>query len=233
MDKGAALRKSRGERLPPPLESSVTETTPSIRILLAEDNLLTRLGTTTLLQTEPDFLVVAAADDGEQAVELYRSYHPDVAIVDLKMPRLDGVRAIAAIRAEDPEARILILTHYQGEEDIFQALKAGALGYVSKEIRGEQLVEAIRAVAKGRRYLPAELAERLKEREQRPPLSPREREVLTLISKGLTNQQISDALGISPKTTAIYVGSLLQKLEAQSRTEAVAIAMDRGILSSL
>ncbi|MDX2020386.1 MAG: response regulator transcription factor [Deltaproteobacteria bacterium] len=211
----------------------MTDPTNHIRILLAEDNLLTRLGTTTLLETESDLKIVATAADGEEAVALYNQHLPDVAIVDLKMPKLDGVAAIEAIRKQHAEAKILILTHYQGEEDIFLALKAGAMGYVSKEIRGEALIEAIRTVARGRRYLPPDLAERLRDREQRPPLSPREREVLRLISKGLTNQQISETLGISPKTTAIYVGSLLQKLDAQSRTEAVAIAMERGILSAL
>lgn len=212
---------------------NVADTTQPIRILLAEDNLLTRLGTTTLLETEDDLKIVAIAVDGQDAVEQYALAKPDVAIVDLKMPKLDGVQAIERIRKDDPNAKILILTHYQGEEDIFLALKAGAMGYVSKEIRGEGLIAAIRSVACGTRYLPPELAERLRDRDQRPALSPREREVLGLISKGLTNQQISEVLGISPKTTAIYVGSLLQKLDAQSRTEAVAIAMDRGILSSL
>lgn len=211
----------------------MADSTQPIRILLAEDNLLTRLGTTTLLETEDDLKIVATAVDGQDAVEQYALHKPDVAIVDLKMPKLDGVQAIERIRKDDPNAKILILTHYQGEEDIFLALKAGAMGYVSKEIRGEGLIAAIRSVARGTRYLPPELAERLRDRDQRPALSPREREVLGLISKGLTNQQISEVLGISPKTTAIYVGSLLQKLDAQSRTEAVAIAMDRGILSSL
>jgi len=211
----------------------VTETSTLIRILLAEDNLLTRLGTTTLLETESDLKIVATAVDGQDAVEQYALHKPDVAIVDLKMPKIDGISAIEQIRKSDPSAKILILTHYQGEEDLFLALKAGAMGYVSKEIRGEALIEAIRTVARGKRYLPPELAERLKDRDLRPALSPREREVLGLISKGLTNQQISEVLGISPKTTAIYVGSLLQKLDAQSRTEAVAIAMERGILSAL
>ena len=211
----------------------MTETSTLIRILLAEDNLLTRLGTTTLLETESDLKIVATAVDGQDAVEQYALHKPDVAIVDLKMPKIDGISAIDQIRKSDPSAKILILTHYQGEEDIFLALKAGAMGYVSKEIRGEALIEAIRTVARGKRYLPPELAERLKDRDLRPALSPREREVLGLISKGLTNQQISEVLGISPKTTAIYVGSLLQKLDAQSRTEAVAIAMERGILSAL
>jgi len=211
----------------------VTETSTLIRILLAEDNLLTRLGTPTLLETESDLKIVATAVDGQDAVEQYALHKPDVAIVDLKMPKIDGISAIDQIRKSDPSAKILILTHYQGEEDIFLALKAGAMGYVSKEIRGEALIEAIRTVARGKRYLPPELAERLKDRDLRPALSPREREVLGLISKGLTNQQISEVLGISPKTTAIYVGSLLQKLDAQSRTEAVAIAMERGILSAL
>lgn len=211
----------------------MTETSTLIRILLAEDNLLTRLGTTTLLETESDLKIVATAVDGQDAVEQYALHKPDVAIVDLKMPKIDGISAIEQIRKSDPSAKILILTHYQGEEDLFLALKAGAMGYVSKEIRGEALIEAIRTVARGKRYLPPELAERLKDRDLRPALSPREREVLGLISKGLTNQQISEVLGISPKTTAIYVGSLLQKLDAQSRTEAVAIAMERGILSAL
>jgi two-component system, NarL family, response regulator len=143
----------------------VTET--SIRILLAEDNLLTRLGTTTLLETESDLKIVATAVDGQDAVEQYAVHKPDVAIVDLKMPRLDGIAAIEQIRKSDPTAKILILTHYQGEEDIFLALKAGAMGYVSKEIRGEALIEAIRTVARGKRYLPPELAERLKDRDLR------------------------------------------------------------------
>jgi two-component system NarL family response regulator len=201
-----------------------------IRILVVEDNLITRLGIVTLLRTDPRMDVVGEAAGGEEAVAEYRRLRPAVVLMDLKMPGTDGVAATAALMREVPPARVLVLSHYDGDEDIFQALRAGALGYVTKELRGGELLTAIETVARGERHLPAELAARLAERETMPALTARERDVLPLLAAGLANREIARALGVAEKTVAIHVGNVLAKLGAKSRTEAVAIARRRGFV---
>jgi two-component system, NarL family, response regulator len=202
------------------------------RVLVADDNRLTRLGIVTVLELHDDLEVVGQAVDGAQAVTMFRDLKPDVLVVDLKMPHLDGVQVTTQICKDDPAARILVLTHYDGDENIFQALRAGARGYLTKDIEGNELVEAIRALAAGGRFIPPEIASRVAERATRPELTPREQQVLERMAKGLTNKEIAQGLDISDRTIGVYVGNILAKLEAKTRTEAVTVATKRGLLES-
>jgi two-component system NarL family response regulator len=202
-----------------------------IRVLVAEDNFLTRFGTVMLLKTQADIEVVGEAADGARAVSMYRELQPDVMLLDLKMPVMHGVQVIASVLREAPAARILVLTFYDGDEDIFKAIKAGARGYLTKEVHGEQILAALRAVHAGERYMPAEIASRLADRMQQPSLTAREQDVLELMFKGRTNREIARDLELSEKTAGFYVGNILAKLGAKTRTEAVSIALQRGIIS--
>jgi two-component system NarL family response regulator len=207
----------------------MTATRP-IRVLVVEDNVIARMGTVTLLGTEPGIQVVAEAANASEALVAYRREKPDVVVTDLRMPGLDGAQLTAALVKETPPGRVLVLTYYEGEENIFQAQRAGALGYLGKESHAEELIPAIRAVAAGRRYLPAAIAAQLADRALRPTLSPREKRVLELMSKGLSNRDISQELGLAQPTTATHVAQILKKLGVRNRTEAVSAALDRGIL---
>lgn len=202
-----------------------------IRILIVEDNVFTRLGITSLLATQADMEVVGTAEDGAQAVSLHRTLKPDVIICDLRMPHFDGFQTITAIRGEAPAPRILVLTNFEGDENIHRALEAGALGYMTKDIQGAPFFEAVRQVAAGNRYLPPTIARQLAERTAESTLTARELQVLGLVSKGLSNRQIAKTLELSQKTAEAYVSKILGKLGAQSRTEAVAIAMQRGLIA--
>jgi two-component system NarL family response regulator len=206
------------------------ESSAPIRILLVEDNFLTRVGTVTVLGTQPDFQVVGEAEDGPRALAAYSTLRPDVAVVDLKLPGYDGVQLISAILAKDPGARILVLTYYDGDENIFRALKAGALGYLTKDVHGSELFAAIRTVASGAKYLPATIAGRLSDRMFQAALSARELQVLQHLFEGRSNRDIAEQLSLAEKTVIMYVSKILAKLGAKSRSEAVAIAIRRGIL---
>lgn len=201
-----------------------------IRVVLADDHEIARMGAAAVLATQPDIELVAQASDGAQAINLFRQHRPDVLVVDLRMPGLDGISVIEAVRREDPDARVLVLTHYDGDEDVFRALTAGARGYLTKDARGDALLEGIRALARGVRYLPAAISDRLAGHMAHDRLTGREREVIDLVFAGRTNREIAAALGITERTAALHVGNLLAKLGARSRTEAVAIALDRGLL---
>ncbi|MDX2019338.1 MAG: response regulator transcription factor [Deltaproteobacteria bacterium] len=200
------------------------------RVLVADDNRLTRLGIVTVLELHDDLEVVGQAADGAQAVTMWRELKPDVLVVDLKMPHLDGVQVTTQLCKDDQNARILVLTHYDGDENIFQALRAGARGYLTKDIEGNELVEAIRALAAGGRFIPPEIASRVADRANRPELTPREQQVLERMAVGLTNKEIAQELDISDRTIGVYVGNILSKLEAKTRTEAVTVARKRGLL---
>ena len=203
----------------------------AVRVLVAEDNVLTRLGIVTMLEAESWIQIVGQADDGVAAVELFRKEKPDVLVTDLKMPKLDGVQLTRMVCQENPDARVLVLTHLDDEEDIFQALKAGARGYMTKDgIQGSELVVAVKTIHDGGRYLPAEIAARLADRMEQPELNARERQIIEKLSHGLTNQEIGESLSLNPRTARAYVSRILEKLGARSRTEAVSIALDRGIL---
>lgn len=200
-----------------------------IRLLVVEDNQLMRMGILSLLSSQPDVQVVGEAADGVEALALFRTLAPNVVLMDLRMPKLDGVAAIAALCRDHPDARVLVLTHYDGEEAIFRAVQAGARGYVTKEFGGDEILRAIRAVAAGERHLPDGIALRLVDRE-RNPLNVRERQVLDGIARGLTNRQIGAELGLTEKTAGLYVSQLIKKLGARSRTDALATALRRGLL---
>lgn len=201
-----------------------------LRVLIIEDHLLARVGTATLLSSEVGIDVVGQAGSGAQGLEMFKALRPDIVIQDLRMPGMDGRQCIEQLKQLDPDVRVLVLTHYDGEESIFLALEAGALGYLTKDTEADELFRGIRAVAAGERYLPAPVALRLAARESAPPLSPREMQVLQHIFAGLSNKEIASELEISEKTVAMFVLRLFAKLRVKSRTEAVATALRRGVL---
>jgi DNA-binding NarL/FixJ family response regulator len=201
-----------------------------IRILLADDHYVVRMGVIAIINNEPDMEVVAEAANGIQAIELFNKHKPDLVLLDSRMPHKDGVQAAKEIREKHAEARILMLTAFDGDEDIHKALTAGASGYVLKGSTGEQLVPALRAVAAGEKWIPAEVAERLVRRKGFEPLTPRELEVLHELAKGLANKQIADVMDISLHTTKEYLKSILTKLHVADRTEAVTVAIQRGLI---
>lgn len=201
-----------------------------IRILLADDHFIVRSGLVSLIQAEADMTVVAQASDGAQAVELYREFQPDLALLDLRMPVKSGKQAIELIRAEFPAARILVLTAFSGDEDIHKALVAGAQGYVLKSSTGDGLVPAIRAVAAGEAWIPRDVATRLAIRNTYEELTDREIEVLREIAKGKANKEIATVLAISEHTVKDHLKNILGKLHVAVRTEAVTAAVQRGII---
>jgi two-component system NarL family response regulator len=203
---------------------------PRTRLVIVEDNLLTRLGISTLLAAEPDLELVGEAADGARGVTLHRQLKPDVTIVDLRLPHLDGLQVTATLVQETPPARVLILTHHDAPEDVYRAVQAGALGFVNKEAPGPELLAAIRAVARGERFLPTGIANRLAQRMAAPQLTRREQQVLEQMFRGLTNRDIGLALTITERTVGMHVAVVLEKLGAKTRTEAVAIALERGLL---
>jgi len=201
-----------------------------IRILIADDHYVVRMGLTALVETEADLQVVGEASDGIQVVELYKKHEPDLVLMDLRMPRADGIAATRVIREQFPKARILMLTTYDGDDDIHRALSAGASGYLLKNSTRESLIPAIRAVAAGQRWIPQEVASRLAKRKMFEELTPRELEVLNQLAKGLANKEIADVLNISEHTVKGYLKAILGKLHVADRTEAVTAALQRGII---
>jgi two-component system, NarL family, response regulator len=200
-----------------------------IRILCADDHPLVRKGIAWILAGEPDMLLVAEAGTGKEALELFRMHLPDVTLVDLRMPDMDGIAVTEAILRDYPQARIIALTSYAGDQEIFRTLKAGAQGYLLKEMVHTEVVRAIRTVHAGRRLVPAEVSERLSEYPVQHALTPREVEVLSLVARGLANKEIADRLGTSDGTIRIHLQHILSKLGASDRTHAVTIALQRGI----
>lgn len=202
----------------------------NIRILVADDHYIVRMGLVALVETESDLQVVGQAADGAEAVAQFLKLRPDLTLMDLRMPRVDGIAAALKIREQDPEARILMLTTYDGDEDIHKALSAGAGGYLLKNSTRDSLIPAIRAVAAGRRWIPQEVAQRLAERKMYEALTPREVEVLQQLAKGLANKEIADVLHLSEYTVKGYLKNILGKLQVADRTEAVTAAIQRGII---
>jgi DNA-binding NarL/FixJ family response regulator len=201
-----------------------------IRILVAEDHLVARVGVSTIVNMQPDMTVVAEAGNGQQAVELYRKHMPDVALLDMRMPIMSGVEAATAIRAQFPNARMIALTTYGGDEDIRRALAAGVQAYLTKDVLHDELLKAIRAVHAGQTYLPAGVAAALAAQMPRPDLSAREVQVLELIVRGLANKQIAYSLNIAEHTVKNHVKNILSKLGVQDRTQAATAAIQRGIV---
>jgi DNA-binding NarL/FixJ family response regulator len=202
-----------------------------IHILIAEDHAVVRDGLTSVLEFEPDMKVDGHAKNGQEAIDRFRELKPDVALMDLGMPELDGVQAITAIRLEFPEARILVLTTYDGDENVFRALEAGAKGYLLKDCSTADLLSAIRKVHAGGTHVSERAAAQLAERAMKgTPLSPREVEVLKLIAAGKSNKEIASLLFISEGTVKTHVISIHEKLGVAGRTESVVTAIKRGIL---
>jgi len=200
-----------------------------IRILLADDHPVVREGLALILDNEDDMTVASQASNGYEAIELYRQQQPDVALLDLRMPGMGGVETITAIRAEFPDAHIILLTTYDGDEDIYQGLRAGAKAYLLKDTPCDQILETIRAVHIGQQRIPSPVGIKLFERMGTPELSDREREVLKLMSTGSSNQEIGAALCITESTVKFHVNNILSKLQVQDRTQAVVTALRRGI----
>lgn len=201
-----------------------------IRIMIVEDHHIVRQGFIALLRLVEGFEIVAEAPDGEQAIQLFRRDRPDVTLMDLRLPTIGGVQAITRIRAEFPDARIIVLTTFDGDEDIYRALQAGAKGYLLKGMNSDELIEAIRSVHAGKSRIPAAVAERLAERLAGPTLTDRETDVLRLIVSGNSNKEIATELFISEATVKTHVNSLLGKLGVTDRTQAATTALQRGIV---
>jgi two-component system NarL family response regulator len=198
--------------------------------MIVDDHTIVRQGLAALLSTMPQMQVVAEASSGEQAVDLFRQHQPDVTLMDLRMHHGNGVEAIQAIRAAWPMARIIVLTTFDGDEDIFRALQAGARGYLLKGSDTDELVSAIHAVQAGKSRIPAPVAERLAERMSNPALTERETDVLRLIVGGNSNKEIASALFISEATVKTHINNLLGKLGCTDRTQAATTALQRGIV---
>jgi DNA-binding NarL/FixJ family response regulator len=201
-----------------------------IRILSVDDHDLVRKGIAAILSTEADLELVGAASCGVEAIALFREHKPDVTLMDLRLSDMSGSEVTAAIRQEFPEARIIALTSYDGDQDIYRALEAGVRGYLLKEMVHTEVVKAIRVVHAGKRFIPAEVAQQLTGFFPDVALTPREVEVLGLVAKGLGNKEVGDVLGTAPGTVKAHVQSILAKLGAKDRTHAVTIALRRGII---
>jgi len=200
------------------------------RILVADDHYVVRMGVIAIINNEQDMEVVAEAANGTQAIELFNRHQPDLVLLDSRMPLKSGIQAAQEIRQQHRAARILMLTAFDGDEDIHKAIAAGAQGYILKSSTGEQLIPALRAVAAGRSWIPAEVADRLAKRSGFEALTPRELEVLHELAKGLANKQIADVMNISMHTTKGYLKNILTKLHVADRTEAVTVAIQRGLI---
>jgi len=201
-----------------------------IRVLIVDDHFILRMGLIASLKTDPELSVVGEADNGAQAVQLYRQKSPDVVLMDLRLPDMSGVEATAAIIREFPQAKVMMLTSHDLEEDIFQAFHAGALGYLLKDVQVEVLAKAIKSVAAGNKYVPTEIARALAEHDKASVLTSRELEVLHMVVKGLSNREIGAALGFSENTAKFHVKNILTKLGVSDRTEAASAALQRGIV---
>ncbi|OIP01946.1 MAG: DNA-binding response regulator, partial [Armatimonadetes bacterium CG2_30_66_41] len=202
----------------------------ALRVLVADDHPVGREGLAALINRRPDMAVVAEASTGQEAVEQFLLHRPDVALLDLRMPEMDGVEVIAAIREQVPTARLVVLTTYADEEDIHRSLRAGARGYLLKDAPRDELLDCVRAVHDGQTVIPPAIALKLASRLRATELTPRELDVLRLLATGQSNKQIAAALFIAEGTVKTHVNALLRKLEAADRTGVVTLALKRGLL---
>jgi DNA-binding NarL/FixJ family response regulator len=205
-------------------------TNGSIRVLVVEDHNVVRQGLVALLNVVDGLAVVGEAADGLEAIDQFRKHQPDITLIDLRLPRLNGVDVIQRVRLEAPQARFIVLTTYDGDEDIYRALKAGARAYLLKGMTSEDLVTTIHAVHAGKSHIPPAIAERLAERMGVEDLTPRESDVLKEIVHGKSNKEIATALNISEATVKTHINSLLGKLGVTDRTQAATAAIQRGIV---
>ena len=204
---------------------------PMIQVLIADDHAIVRQGLATIINRDPEMTVIAQAEDGQQAIAYFRQYQPDITLMDLRMPQVTGVEAISAICAEFKSARIIVLTTYDGDEDIYSGLHSGAQGYLLKDAKPQELLQAIRTVARGQQYIPPDVGAKLVQRLSNPELSERELEVLGLMAQGLSNLDIATTLIIGESTVKSHVNRILSKLGVSDRTQAVIVAVKRGIVS--
>lgn len=202
----------------------------SIRILIADDHPVVRQGLAAMIGRKPGMVVVAEAGDGREAVDLFRQHQPDVTLMDLRMPGVDGVQAIAMLKESDRNARIIILTTYDTDEDIYRGLGAGAMAYILKGASPDELIDTIRAVHAGQTRIPSEVAAKLAARMNSPNLTSREMEVLRLIVAGQSNREIGGSLQISEGTVRAHVNNLLSKLGVSDRTQAATLALRKGLV---
>jgi DNA-binding NarL/FixJ family response regulator len=199
-------------------------------VLVVDDHTLVRTGVVNIISQEPDLQVVAEAANGLEAVHAFEKHHPDVTLLDLRMPVMEGVEAVRQIRARDPQAKVIVLTTYDTDDDISRALKAGAKAYVLKDISADDLVACIHDVLAGKTYLAPAAAARLAEGVGRVQVTPRELSTLRLMADGKSNKEIANTLGISERTVKTHLGHLFEKLGVTSRTEAVRVATRRGLV---
>jgi DNA-binding NarL/FixJ family response regulator len=201
-----------------------------IRVLVADDHPVVRAGLGAVIAEQDDLDLVAEAENGANAVALFREHRPDVALMDLRMPVMDGVEAIRAITTEFPDARILALTTYEGDADIRRALEAGASGYLLKDMLLTEVLTAVRAVHRGERVIPIAVEARLAEFPERSDLTEREAEVLQMVARGLSNKEVARAIGRTDETVKIHLKNAFAKLGVADRTEAVTVALTRGLI---
>jgi two-component system NarL family response regulator len=212
------------------LQAETASAVSKSRVLLVDDHALLRTGVANIINQEPDLEVVAEAGNGLEAIDAYERHHPDVTLLDLRMPVMEGVEAVRQIRERDPRARVIVLTTYDTDEEISRALKAGAKAYVLKDISADDLIGCIREVLAGKTYLAPAAAAKLAEGVARVRLTPRELATLQLMADGKANKEIASELGISERTVKTHLGHLFEKLGVTSRTEAIGVASRRGLV---
>jgi two-component system NarL family response regulator len=204
--------------------------TQPIRVLIVDDHFVVRVGLAAMIETQKDMTVVAKAENGGEAIALYEQHQPDVVVMDLRLPGMSGLEATVAIRERHPAARIVVLTTYDGDEDIYRALEAGAMAYLLKDSLHSELLDIIRRVHAGERYIPDTVAQRLAERFARVKLTPREIEILERIAKGMSNREIAAGLSIAEATVNVHVSNITTKLGVSNRTQVIIAAHKRGII---
>ena len=210
--------------------AAAVDTAPKATVLLVDDHALMRTGVANIINHERDLQVVAEASNGLEAIAAFEQFHPDVTLVDLRMPVMEGVEAVRQIRARDPRARVIVLTTYDTDDEISRALKAGAKAYVLKDISADQLIGCIRDVLAGKTYLAPSAAAKLAEGVTHVQLTPREMAALRLMADGKANKEIATDLAISERTVKTHLGHLFEKLGVTSRTEAIKVATRRGLV---
>jgi DNA-binding NarL/FixJ family response regulator len=202
----------------------------SITVLLVEDHFLARIALRSVLAGHSQIRVIGEAADGEQGLSMYRALRPDVMLLDLRLPGTSGFEVLTRVRREFADARVVVLSNYQGSEDVYRAVRSGAAGYLTKDASGQELIDAITTVHRDLRYLPRTALDRLAERTSVTDLTPRETEVLTCITQGRSNREIAEHLHISEKTVRIHVSAVLEKMGARDRTQATIFALQRGLV---
>jgi len=201
-----------------------------IRILIVDDHPVVRIGLTSMLSTQENFAVVGAASTGEEALALLAQSAPDIMLLDLRMPGMNGLDVLHAIHDGGSPPRVIVLTSFETDEDVYRAVQAGAHGYLLKSTMQNEMIAAIRSVAAGKRHIPPRIASRLAQRMSRPALTGRELEILQMLAKGLTNKEIGTVFQISGNTARNHVNNIIEKLEVSDRTEAVSIAIQQGLI---